>query len=194
MKIVMKGYESTLSRAPWRAPLRTYLRALHISDDGREEDRALIARTIDALKEMPDGDPRTYSARPDLSFTVHRRGPVGTILLRDALTGERIGGAFRGLPLIFQEFRGEGLGAEIVCFSDLERGFGLEPGRYSESGFRARVSAHRRHVERAMRWCPQDVPEDVLREYRISPGGQAHLAEPWGRHEHEKWIRGLKNE
>jgi hypothetical protein len=191
MTISMTGYNATLVRAPWRIPLRAYLRALRISDDGRPEDRSVIKRTQDVLLEIPDGVPRTYLPRPDLRFSTQERGPIGTILVCDAMTGDRLGGAFRGLPVVFDGWKGLGIGAEIVCFSDLDGGFGLNPCRYSESGFRARVSAHRRHVERALRWCPEDIPDDVIRDYTVSGGGSVSLASPWGRAEHEEWIRRL---
>ncbi|MEP3669505.1 MAG: hypothetical protein ABJN42_22535 [Roseibium sp.] len=189
MRTTQMGYRASASRAPWRTPLRAYLRALKISDDdGSENDRALIRTTREALQNMPLGESQPYPARPDLMFSTQVRGIVGTIIVRDALTFERIGGAFAGLPVVFDPFKGEGIGAEIVCFSDINDGFGLYPSRYSESGFRARVSAHRRHVERALRWCPQDVPEDVLKDYDVSGGGCVKLKEPWGRAEHDAWL------
>lgn len=181
----MPGYAPATEAAPWRVPLRPYLRAFPFGAD----------RNLDALEDaialMPAGRAVPHPARPDLAFSVHRRLSHETILVDDALTGERVGGAIDGVPLVLPHWRGEGVGAEIFCFSDLQGGFGLRPMPYSESGFLARIGAHRRHLERALRWCPGDVPADALRDYRRLPGGGLRLASPWSRSRHEVWMLSL---
>lgn len=122
-------------------------------------------------------DPIDWSYRPDLVLLIERKGAVRGMLVEDAQTGERLAGVHYGLPVVFAAHRGRGIGAEIVARATAGPDLILKPTSYSESGFGARLGAHRLLVERALAEH-LDVPAKVREAYTASPDG-LRLKAPW---------------
>lgn len=118
-----------------------------------------------------------WSYRPDLVLLIERKGSVRGMLVEDAETGERLAGVHCGLPVVFSEHRGRGIGAEIVARATAGPDLILKPTSYSESGFGARLGAHRLLVERALAEH-LDVPAKVSEAYEATPDG-LRLKAPW---------------
>ena len=82
---------------------------------------------------------------------VPRNGSSEDMVVIEKATGLTAGGISRGLRWVHPDYRGRGLGAEIVLAAHSERGrMFLNPGSYSEAGYRSRVAAHRLAIERAL--------------------------------------------
>ena len=187
----MNLYNSTLSFATWRMGLASYLGRWPMATVGRVADIETIRRTEECLRytDLSGFMVFPYAPRPDLIFRVKVTEKVPAIVVIDRETRECLGGAIQGVPFIFSHHRGNGYGAEIVAFSDMNGRIGLKPVRYSISGLRGRVGAHRRHVERALQYCPDDVAPEALSPYMITKEGTLSCVLEWGPTEQMDWFR-----
>lgn len=173
----------------WMTPLAGFLGQCSVLPPGRlpptfqlllEAAKARISEALGAdnlhlLRHTPG--PANRSVR----FLVEPQVDVGRmatmVLIED---GCLVGGLGHGTAWVDEAVRGRGLGAEMViaAHANPPHRF-LCPTTYSQDGFRARLSAHRIAVERAL-LAHHVVPEPVLRDYVVD-GGRLRLADP------EKW-------
>ncbi len=178
----------------WALSLPDYLGPFRVETEEGEGDRALIARTTVRILTAPreEFEEVIHPWRSDLRFLIRERQRhefLGTILVEDVATGSRIGGALCGLPIVIPAFRGGGIGAEMACLSDGRDRFALRPARYSLEGFRARRTAHRLQVGRALELAPETVTRAALDWYARAPDGRLVLAREWGADEQNAHIR-----
>ena len=97
------------------------------------------------------------------------------LALRRIENGEILGGISRGTTWVSPQYRGQGLGAPIV-----EAGHSLSmlnPSHFSVEGYRARLSAHKAAVARAIA-DGKVVPASVLKDYVQAPDGSLTFADP----------------
>ena len=97
------------------------------------------------------------------------------LALRRIESGEILGGISRGTTWVSPRYRGQGLGAPIV-----EAGHSLSmlnPSHFSVEGYRARLSAHKAAVARALA-DGKVVPPHVLDEYVQARDGALSFADP----------------
>lgn len=152
---------------PWQLMPDEYLGDLPVSPDGRVEDRQAINIVRRYLIRI---SPEHFTGRiapwcPELSFATRGHGISTSIIVSRRSDGRLLGGVYRGVPYVFKPFRGQGIGSEIVYFSDMHGGIGLSPGRYSESGMRSRLGAWRRHVKRTLDAEPYAVPQNIQKMF-----------------------------
>ncbi len=97
------------------------------------------------------------------------------LALRRIENGELLGGISKGTTWVSPHYRGQGLGGVIV-----EAGHSLamlNPSHFSVEGYRARLSAHKAAVARAIA-DGKVVPQHVLDEYVQAPDGALSFADP----------------
>lgn len=150
---------------PWTLLLRDYLQPLKVVSDDNALAGVVANRTLEAIAALDLNAMMAVECkdRPDLMVRVDVKRKQIVLLLRE--DPAVLGGVIEGVPYMLPSYRGRGFGAELVCFSDLPKGFALRPALYSVSGLRSRVSAHRRHLERTLRMDPSVVPVHVRVEY-----------------------------
>lgn len=147
---------------PWFLPLRVYVGDSPVVEDFPDDHPAFLA----ARSQLQD-----LAARADtlskIDFPGHpaveARVTRSSCVLLDRGNRQILGGKTTTLIYIEKDQRGKGLGAELHVLNDLH----LRAAPiilYTRQGIAARVSAHRRHVERAL-LDDQDVPEEVMSDY-----------------------------
>ena len=101
----------------------------------------------------------------DQSYELMFWGNMSWLIFKD---DENIGAAHPSFPYVSPEHRGKGIMSDIFVIGD-EKG---RNGKYTYSigGFNARMEAHRKHVERAMR-RGDAVPENVMQDYEYGSSG-----------------------
>lgn len=181
--------------AAWKISLQVYLGRRHVEESESAFDRHLIQRAFQSvfLADRSEFSVSIYPWRSDLRFLMRQAGqgdPIGSILVEDVETGERIGGTTRGLPVVLEDFRGRGIGSEIICFSDAHQSFALRPSRFSKAGFAARKAAHRIQVERVLRLELPSVTKEALSGYTLDDSGNLVLMKDWDISEQNAYARG----
>ena len=151
----------------YRLSLNTYLRGLPVIPDDR-----FNPAQCDQIR----GAER-FLLNPDAWSDPSRFGPVevrGLIGLRVIAAprpfrnlvllegGAAVACIRNGLPFVVPEHRGRGLGALLVLISDINKGRFLCPVSYSESGLRARRSAHALQVRIMSGPAPQDGSGELV--------------------------------
>lgn len=91
------------------------------------------------------------------------------LIVRDRATGETVGGVGTAVTWVSPGHRGRGIGSIVAEAGDL-LGY-LTPSHFSVEGYRSRLSAHRRAVERAI-LVGDDVPPEVLKDYVFDEKGR----------------------
>lgn len=193
---------------PWEKTFRDYIgrRPIISEADFGPRERMVIEDVAEfvATRDLAPFLRFTRPETPDLAY--HIDG--SRLIITDAGSGERLGGIFYGTTYICPEFRGRGLGAEMVMVhEDRDRlrdayiaahpekareanwafGWLLSPGYFSEGGFKTRLEVHRRLVERALQ-NGQAVPAEVLADYDHDEEGRLVRTTPWGIEEQEAWA------
>lgn len=167
----------TLSLPDYLGPIPVYL-----TNEPRHERLIELARRKVMTADRSEFREVCYPWRPEFRFLVRMKRPqdlIGAILVEDARTGKRIGGAMDGLPVMLDGYRWMGAGTEMVCLSDSLEEFALRPSSYSLNGFRARCAAHRVQTERALEVAPEVVCRSALEWYHQGPLGMICLDRPW---------------
>jgi hypothetical protein len=176
----MQEKTSRFKAPPWHLTLRAYLRDLPVHAELTMDQSRAILQTKDFLERCRKDnlcrdrfEERPAPWSPHLRFLT-RKTPshLDSILVYPRSGNALLGGAFKGVPYVFEAYRGRQLGAEIVYFSDMHGGVGLCPGSYSLPGYKSRITAWRRHIETVMVLSPEDIPDNVKKDYsRLYPGG-----------------------
>lgn len=173
-----------MSNAPWTQSLTDYLGAYYVETECNDFDlefsEHIRQRILSA--DRSEFTPARHPWRPDITFLKRPRQPgevTGALLLENARTGQRVGGAASGSIFVLEEWRGERIGVEAICFSDMNEGFALSRVRYSLSGFNALKAAHILHVQRAYHLDKSLISEEVLSWYDINRSGNFKPARSW---------------
>ena len=160
---------------PWEQTLADYIGEAKVilGQPIPEKDIEMTRKRLAELaKEIPEDELKPHPTRQDLSYA---RGAAGFIIF-DRKSGACLCGDMPFFPVSMPGSEGRGVGAELRWLHDI-----LGPVRRSSSfslgGFRAARSAHRHHVERALK-RGDHVPEKVLAGYRPE-GIHLVLAQPW---------------
>lgn len=159
-------------RAVHEMTLREFLGGVPVIPDHRLQRRhheaiARCASLVPAMGSDPAAEEMAYDAMPGFAFLALPSASGWRACDMAAVereTGAVAGGILGGVRWVHPDFRGRGLGAELVlaAYSDPGRTF-LMPSSYSEAGHASRVAAHRIAVERALA-AGLEVPDRVLAE------------------------------
>lgn len=182
--------ERRLRATEWRPvhemTLREFLRGAPVVPDAKLNrwHREIIREAAEAILLMGasgQGRDMAHDGAPGFLFrAVPRNGSTEDMVVIERGTGRTAGGISRGLRWVHPEFRGRGLGAEIVLAAHSERGREfLNPSSYSEGGYRSRVAAHRLAIERALA-AGIPVPARVLSQPGPGTGSAAAVPDRGG--------------
>lgn len=186
-----------MSHVPWTQSLFDYLGAYFVETEHNDFDCEFyehIKQRI-LLADRSEFTPARHPWRPDITFLKRprRSGEVtGALLLENTRTGQRIGGAVSGSIFVLEEWRGERIGVEAICFSDMNEGFALNRLRYSLAGFNAVKTAHMLHVQRAFHLDKSLIPDEVLSWYDINRCGNFKPAKNWTADDHNNWTASVR--
>jgi len=175
-----------MDRKPWEMTFQEYLGpapVLGVIGPGHHAHIEAINDLADMEVESRCWQEIRVREREDLVFLA---GPDERLLVLDPVSGEVIGG-YANIPLVHDRYRGAGICSEMHLIRDERLGRG-ETAVYSRHGFRARLNAHALHIERALGRGDQ-VPENVLADYRVDEIGRMRLGAPYDEKDHEEWSQ-----
>jgi ABC-type bacteriocin/lantibiotic exporters, contain an N-terminal double-glycine peptidase domain len=160
-------------------PLSAFARGMVIADHewGAAEHRMVENAELEIRKAARDPWSRPIGYQTD-DYLFRATGgdyisPV--MVVQSRKTGEVVAGISHGTRWVNPDFRGQGLGRELVLAAYHDRAIRfLYPSHFSVGGFMSRVSAHREAVTRALARGLQ-VSESVLSAYEKGPDGQLEL-------------------
>lgn len=129
------------------------------------------ATRIQRLARHPKAREMAYEAAPEFRFlAIDGQGGTDLLVITERSTGVVVGGIADATRWVNPEFRGRGLGAELVLAACSEPGsLFLAPVGYSRAGHASRVAAHRLAVARALD-AGLPVPEAVQTDHAAGAG------------------------
>lgn len=182
-------FDLSLIPSPWQMPLSAYLGPMPVQPWEMSQD--IISSACESVAAQADTPGREWMPHPDRPEFEYAHGDFQGVLLRDAHTGETLGGygkaegspdSFAIFPVVMPGHEGCGLGPELNYLAKRDSCLLSEGGQYSPSGFGAMKASHRLQVERALA-AGQEVPEKVLADYEEQDGG-LRLKAPYTAAEH----------
>ncbi len=120
---------------------------------------------------------------PGYYYLLSDEGDIGAY---NAANDHIIGGGLALYPYVKPQHRGRNVGARMNVILD-NHGHRKPASVYSHEGFAARVSAHRIHVEQALR-RGDAVPGEVLDRYNPVGNGRLGLRKPYTAEDHNAWC------
>jgi hypothetical protein len=170
---------------PWEIDLSEYVGLAAIDTAGicrfgdsvaQLEDLDGIIKGKDFIRIRPDGHGEYY-------YLLTGCGHIGAY---HAETDRIVGGGLTQYPYVKRQHRGRNIGAMMNVILD-NHGHRTPASIYSSEGFAARVSAHRLHVEQALR-RGDTVPREVSEQYCAAGNGRLKLRKPYTAEDHNAWC------